>query len=72
MSEEQKQEAHGCVCLGMGPQVTEVLRHVLPSGARDHFRQSRIEFLKGIRSVIDHRIDELSRPERKGTTVAVE
>ena len=72
MSEELKQEGHRCGCMGMGPHVTEVLRHVLPSGAREHFRQSRIEFLKGIRSVIDRRIDELSRVERKGTAVAVD
>lgn len=39
---------------------------------RDHFRNSRIEFLKGIRSLIDDRIDRLSRGEQKGTHVVVE
>jgi hypothetical protein len=40
---------------------------------RDHFRNSRIEFLKGIRSLIDDRIAHLSRhSERKGTHVTVE
>jgi hypothetical protein len=72
MTEEQKQEARGCICMGIGPQVTEVLRQALPGGARDHFRQSRIEFLKGIRSLLDRRIEDLSRPEQRGTTVAVE
>jgi hypothetical protein len=43
-----------------------------PKNARDHFRNSRIEFLKGIRSLIDRRIEELSRPEAKGTSVPVE
>ncbi len=39
----------------------------------DHFRNSRIEFLKGIRSLIDDRIAHLSRQaERKGTHVTVE
>jgi hypothetical protein len=40
---------------------------------RDHFRTSRIEFLKGLRSFIDERIDHLSRQdESKGTKVTVE
>jgi len=40
---------------------------------RDHFRSSRIEFLKGLRSLIDDRIAHLSRQEEpKGTRVAVE
>ena len=38
----------------------------------EHFRNSRIEFLKGIRSLIDDRIAYLSREERKGTHVVVE
>ena len=37
-----------------------------------HFRNSRIEFLKGIRSLIDDRIAHLARDERKGTHVTVE
>ncbi len=41
---------------------------------RDHFRSSRIEFLKGIRSLIDDRIAFLSRDEQehRGTHVTVE
>ena len=39
---------------------------------RDHFRASHVEFLKGIRSLIDHRIEHLSREEQKGTHVTVE
>ena len=40
---------------------------------RDHFRNSRIEFLKGLRSLIDDRIAHLSRAEeQKGTHVTVE
>ena len=40
---------------------------------RDHFRSSRIEFLKGVRSILDQRIDHLSRHvEPKGTHVTVE
>jgi hypothetical protein len=40
---------------------------------RDHFRNSRIEFLKGLRSLIDERIERLSRhAEPKGTSVPVD
>jgi len=40
---------------------------------RDHFRNSRIEFLKGIRSLIDHRIEHLSgHQQHHGTRVTVE
>ena len=40
---------------------------------RDHFRNSRIEFLKGLRSLIDDRIAHLAREEEKrGTHVTVE
>ena len=39
---------------------------------RDHFRNSRIEFLKGIRSLIDDRIAHLARAETHGTKVTVE
>jgi hypothetical protein len=44
----------------------------LPSEAAAHFRQARIEVLKGVREVIDHRIENLSRTSRKGTRVAVD
>jgi hypothetical protein len=37
-----------------------------------HFRNSRVEFLKGIRSLLDARIARLSREEHKGTRVVVE
>ncbi len=43
-----------------------------PEPARQHFRESRIEFLRGVRSVIDHRIDSLSRRNQSGTRVNVE
>jgi hypothetical protein len=39
----------------------------------EHFRNSRIEFLKGVRSLLDERIAQLSsRAEHKGTRVTVE
>jgi hypothetical protein len=42
------------------------------SSTNHHFRNSRIEFLKGVRSLIDDRIAHLSQDERKGSKVTVE
>jgi len=47
-------------CFGVSPQV------------REHFMNSRIEFLKGIRAIIDSRIEHLSKPSQHGTKIAVE
>jgi hypothetical protein len=44
---------------------------VSPS-VREHFTNSRIEFLKGIRAVIDSRIEHLSNTGQRGTKIAVE
>jgi hypothetical protein len=49
-----------------------ILERMWSDATRDHFRNSRIEFLKGIRSLIDDRIAHLSRHESKGTHVTVE
>jgi hypothetical protein len=43
-----------------------------PESACKHFHESRIEFLRGIREIIDHRIDRLSRSKTTGTRVVVE
>jgi hypothetical protein len=47
-------------CFGVSPQV------------REHFTNSRIEFLKGIRAIIDSRIEHLSQASQRGTKIAVE
>jgi hypothetical protein len=63
-----------CGCRGKGPEFTRVFTRMFepPAGAREHFRQARIEFLKGIRSLIDHRIEQLSRAQQKGARITVE
>jgi hypothetical protein len=48
------------------------LENIWNDATRNHFRTSRIEFLKGIRSLLDDRIARLSRDEPKGTHVPVE
>lgn len=67
-SQSVRQE--GCVC-------REVMDHFreafgIPPEVRDHFNNSRIEFLKGLRAIIDSRIEHLSKPNTQGTKIAVE
>jgi hypothetical protein len=63
-------DAEGCfVCQVARP----FLRNLWTDATRNHFRNSRVEFLKGVRSLIDDRIDRLSRAgEPKGKHVVVE
>ena len=62
-----------CFCGGAGRAMSEFLRKIgPPEGAKQHFDTARIEFLKGIRALIDARIENLSQPETKGTKVPVE
>ena len=50
-----------------------LMERVWNEATREHFRNSRIEFLKGLRSLIDDRIEHLSKhAEQKGTHVTVE
>ncbi len=49
-----------------------LLERCWSEATRRHFRNSRVEFLKGIRSLLDERISHLSREETKGTRVTVE
>lgn len=69
MEEEKIPAAGGCFfCTTAVP----LLEKIWSEATRDHFRTSRIEFLKGLRSMIDDRIAYLSREEKKGTHVTVE
>jgi hypothetical protein len=53
--------------------VKKFLDEVGPSEeAKSHFRQSRVELLKGIRRIIDDRIERVSQKGSKGTHVVVE
>lgn len=69
-SENIHTHAPGCfVCQTAIP----LLEKCWTEATRDHFRNSRVEFLKGLRSLIDDRIAHLSKePQSKGTHVTVE
>jgi hypothetical protein len=49
-----------------------MLENLVNGATRDHFRNSRVEFLKGLRSLLDERIAHMAREESKGTHVTVE
>jgi hypothetical protein len=60
---------HGCFFCTMLP----LIEHRWTEATRGHFKNSRVEFLKGLRSLIDDRIAHLSKEaEPKGTRVTVE
>ena len=59
-----------CVC-------REVVDHFeklfnVPPAVREHLNNSRVEFLKAIRAVIDQRIEHLSSKTQHGSHIAVE
>ncbi len=68
---EHRAESHGQGCFFCMTAIP-LLEQCWPEGAREHFRNSRVEFLKGIRSLLDDRIAHLSKQESKGTHVTVE
>jgi hypothetical protein len=72
MSEQQEtpQGASRCVCNEMLGHIQEILG-VSPT-VRQHLTNSRIEFLKAIRGVIDEHIERLSTTTAKGAKIAVE
>lgn len=59
-----------CLCREVIDTVREFVG-VSPA-VRQHLSNSRVEFLKAIRQVIDERIDHLSGQSQRGTKVAVE
>ncbi len=64
-----------CGCMGFGPVISHLMDNLGPKEARDHFRSARVEFLKGMRALLDARIDQLSKKGAAagaGTQVPVE
>jgi hypothetical protein len=76
---DEKHGAHqhsgaGCFfCQVAEPQIKAFVDHLWPQNTREHFRNARIEMLKGWRSLLDAKIDHLSKQNApKGTTVPVD
>jgi len=79
MSETETQESagsakeHECFCMGTGPELFAMFKKLGPDSARQHFRNARVEMLKGMRAMIDRRIEDLSEgKESKGAKIPVE
>lgn len=66
---EQIDAICGCVRKGL-EKLSESLTP--PPSAVKHFREARLEVLRGVRDLIDHRIDRLSRTGSEGTRIVVE
>ncbi len=65
----EKQEQHHCIC----DDIARFMRKLGPSDpAVEHFRNARVEMLKGIRQIIDDRIAHAQRTGQKGTRFEVE
>lgn len=67
----------GCLCAGTGPAVSSVVTNLLkelgPSEAvRTHFRQARVEVLKGLRAILDQRINDLQKQPSRGVKVTID
>ena len=61
-----------CFCCGAGPQLTAVAKSVLPTDALEHFKSAHVEFLKGIRHLLDARIQKMSASKMHGTSIPVD
>jgi hypothetical protein len=69
-----RQHAHGCFfCDIAEPQIKAFIDHMWPANTREHFRNARIEMLKGWRTMLDAKIDHLSKQQaQRGTKVTVD
>ena len=74
--DEKQHTAHthaGCIfCTVIGPQMEAMMDHIWPENTREHFHNARVEVLKGMRGILDARIQHLSKKESKGHKVTVE
>ncbi len=76
MNENEQTQAGAksdCFCDGAGPRFTHKAREMRANVTAEHFRNAGVDFLKGIRSLLDLGIDRLSRePNLRGSTVNVD
>jgi len=76
MNEQPQAASAAAIHAGPCPcqQIADGIRQLLgvPESAKQHLNNSRVEFLKALRAVLDARIESLSGQVPKGTKVAVE
>jgi hypothetical protein len=62
-----------CFCHGAGPRITQKTREFRTKTCAEHFRTAGVEFLKGIRTIVDLGIDHLAHEaETRGASINVE
>ena len=76
MNEQAQTQATAGVHAGPCPcqQIADGIRQLfgVPAPVKQHLTNSRVEFLKALRALLDARIEHLSGNAAKGTKVAVE
>ncbi len=69
----EKMGGSPCLCQGAGPALSELLRRLgPPPEARQHFEAARLEFLKGLRALLDTRIQQVAKGSIKGQKIQVD
>ncbi len=62
-----------CLCGGAGPVLCDLLKRLgPPEPARRHFDAARLEFLKGLRALLDVRIAQVAKRGARGEKINVE
>ncbi len=56
----------------IGTELYKMLQKIAPREAQQHFKSAHVEALKGLRVLIDRRIENLSSEPTKGTTIQVD
>ena len=56
----------------IGTELYKMLNKLAPREAQEHFKSAHVEALKGLRVLIDRRIEGLSSERKKGTSIPVE
>jgi len=73
---DQHQKDYACWCKEINEEMAKlgnVIKGLGPSDqVKEHFRNSRVEFLKGLRRMIDEKIERAQSHQSHGTTVPVE
>jgi hypothetical protein len=69
-STEQRVATERCACHEVLDQLGKAFD--ISPDVRQHLTNSRVEFLKAIRAVLDHRIERLSNSAQQGSRIAVE
>jgi hypothetical protein len=73
MDDRQGSQREFPVLDGLYLEFKNLLRRVEPPpDVSEHFRRARVEMLKGVREIIDKRIEHLERKEQRGQKIDIE